>query len=123
MISDKNKDSAFESWYKEYFDGFTARRGKNGHYNVCGDFIEIDEVFFAGFKACQELMQKRTEELEKQNEIMKEALEFYGDSLNYSLKIDYKGLHYVAKIGEKHELGEDNGKRAREALKQIEENK
>jgi hypothetical protein len=55
---------------------------------------------------------------------LKEALEvirFYANSINYSAKVDYKGLHYISIIGEKHELGEDNGKKAREFLKKLEE--
>lgn len=56
-----------------------------------------------------------------ENAKLRECVEFYADSLNYSAKIDYKGMHYVSVIGEKFELGEDNGKRARQVLRELDE--
>ena len=62
---------------------------------------------------------KGAEKLKEENKKLVEALKFYANSLNYSAIVDYKGLHYVSVIGEKHELGEDNGRLARQVLKEI----
>jgi regulator of replication initiation timing len=72
-----------------------------------------------GFKEAARSEAEEVNRLQAENKKLREALEFYADSTNYSRKIDYKGLHYVSPIGEKFELGEDNGKKAREALKEV----
>jgi hypothetical protein len=73
MISDKERYEAFEFWYVHYF-GVSVTKNHRGNYDTCFDCIDVDDVFFAGFKACQELMQKRIEELEKDSRVLALAL-------------------------------------------------
>jgi hypothetical protein len=63
--------------------------------------------------------EEKIEKLEEENFKLRECLKFYANSLNYSALFDYKGLHYVTVIGSKFELGEDNGRKARELLKEL----
>lgn len=64
-------------------------------------------------------LHRENQKIQDENRKLRECLEFYANSSNYSAEVDYKGLHYVSMIGEKFELGEDNGKRAREVLKNL----
>lgn len=86
---------------------------------------EAFKAWYLGMNCYEEISrdawQAACEYKEAENKKLRDALKFYADSTNYSRKIDYKGLHYVSPIGEKFELGEDNGKKAREALKEVED--
>ena len=70
-------------------------------------------------QAHDEMLIATVDKLREESKKLRDALKFYSNSLNYSAVVDYKGLHYVSVIGEKHELGEDNGKLARQVLKEI----
>jgi hypothetical protein len=87
-----------------------ARRWIFCQYHI--NTISPERAYVAGFKACQELMQKRIEELEKQNEIMREAL---GNWLKWEeLQIKKDGEYVGQEINNLINMG-------REALKKIEE--
>jgi hypothetical protein len=62
---------------------------------------------------------QKIKKLEEENFKLRECLKFYANSFNYSALIDYKGLHYITRIGSKFELGEDNGRKARELFKEL----
>jgi hypothetical protein len=137
MIGDKEIEEMFRGHWSETFEGMDDQ-GLFRYYHlgrqdrISGYAANHAHGYFVGFKACQELMQKRIEELEKQNEIMKEALSFYTDKNSWqTVQVGYGAFSQI----KKEDLEDINlgilspdeitcgGKRAREALKQIEENK
>jgi hypothetical protein len=84
MIGDKEIEEMFRGHWSETFEGMDDQ-GLFRYYHlgrqdrISGYAANHAHGYFVGFKACQELMQKRIEELEKQNEIMREALGFYAE--------------------------------------------
>lgn len=60
----KTKDQIFKDWYFNYYDQ-EIKRNHNGWYSCCHEFVEVDEVFFAGYTS-------RDEEVNKLKEILAE---------------------------------------------------